>query len=261
MNMMEINKEKVRKHFRRSMGSYDENARVQRAVVGRLCPMAVAAVERMPRKILEVGCGTGLLTVLLRQAFPGSELHVNDLVEDLCRRTAVANGIPEGCCIPGDIERAELPGGYDLIVSASTFQWFTDPEATFRELAENLNDGGCMIFSSFGKHNLREIRQTTGGGLAYRTKEELRDLLSPCFTVERMEEEFHVLEFDNPLSVLQHLKRTGVNVSSDRSVWTKGRVNAFIDEYNTRFTVEGKVILTYHPLYFVCRRKQLKIES
>ena len=91
---MEINKEKVRKHFRRSMGSYDENARVQRAVVGRLCPMAVAAVERMPRKILEVGCGTGLLTVLLRQAFPGSELHVNDLVEDLCRGTAVANGTP-----------------------------------------------------------------------------------------------------------------------------------------------------------------------
>ena len=258
---MEINKEKVRKHFRRSMGSYDENARVQKVVVERLCPMATKALRHKPRKILEVGCGTGLLTALLRKAFPDSELHVNDLVEDLCYRAAVANGIPKECCFAGDIERVELPGRYDLVVSASTFQWFTDPVATFRKFADSLNEDGCMVFSSFGKHNLREIRETTGGGLAYRTKEELRELLNSCFDVEWMEEEFHVLEFDNPLLVLQHLKRTGVNVSADHSVLTKGRVNAFIGDYNARFATGGKVPLTYHPLYFVCRRKQLKIKE
>jgi hypothetical protein len=69
-------------------------------------------------------------------------------------------------------------------------------------------------------------------------------------------EEFRLLEFPGPLAILQHLKRTGANVSGDRSIWTKRRVTAFIDEYNARFAMDGKVTLTYHPLYLVCKRKR-----
>ncbi|MFR1242451.1 MAG: hypothetical protein ACLSDJ_15250 [Butyricimonas faecihominis] len=46
-----------------------------------------------------------------------------------------------------------------------------------------------------------------------------------------------------------------MNVSGDPTIWTKGRVDAFIKDYNARFAIDGKVALTYHPLYFVCRRK------
>lgn len=112
-----------------------------------------------------------------------------------------------------------------------------------------------LVFSTFGKFNLREIRLTTGGGLDYWNKEELEKMLKPYFEIELIEEEFHMLEFDTPLAVLQHLKKTGVNVSGDSTIWTKGRVDAFIKDYNARFAIDGKVALTYHPLYFVCRRK------
>lgn len=255
---MEINKERVHNQFRRSMPSYDENARVQKIVADHLCSMTVEELFHVPQRMLEVGCGTGLLTSRLRVLFPDSELFVNDLVEDLSRITAAANNIPKRHCVAGDIEQVKLPGKFDLIVSASTFQWLTNPDTTLRKLADSLIDYGCMVFSTFGKHNLREIRLTTGGGLEYRTKEEMQELLSPYFTVERVVEEFHILDFDTPLDVLQHLKKTGVNVSNDPSVWTKGRVNAFIDDYNTRFAMDGKVPLTYHPLYFVCRKKAIE---
>ena len=252
---MEINKEEVEQPFRRSRVSYNDNARVQKMVVDRMIPMILSSVERVPEKILEIGCGTGLLTSQLQRTFPSDGLYLNDLVEELCYHAATVNHVPMKHCFPGDVEKLFLPLSFDLIASASTFQWFTTPEETFKKLSKRLEQRGVLVFSTFGKFNLREIRLTTGGGLDYRNKEELEKMLKPYFEIELIEEEFHMLEFDSPLAVLQHLKKTGVNVSGDPTIWTKGRVDAFIRDYNARFAIDGKVVLTYHPLYFVCRRK------
>ena len=250
---MEINKEEVEQRFRRSRVSYNDNARVQKMVVDRMVPMILSSVERVPEKILEIGCGTGLLTSQLQRTFPSDGLYLNDLVEELCYHAATVNHVPLKHCFPGDVEKLFLPLSFDLIASASTFQRFTTPEETFKKLSKRLEQRGVLVFSTFGKFNLREIRLTTGGGLDYWNKEELEKMLKPYF--EMIEEEFHMLEFDTPLAVLQHLKKTGVNVSGDSTIWTKGRVDAFIKDYNARFAIDGKVALTYHPLYFVCRRK------
>lgn len=251
---MEINKEEVEQRFRRSRASYNDNARVQKMIVDRMVPMILLSVKRVPEKILEIGCGTGLLTSQLQRTFPNVDLYLNDLVEELCYHAATINQVPQTRCFPGDVEKLFLPLSFDLIASASTFQWFTTPEETFMKLSKQLEQNGVLVFSTFGKFNLREIRLTTGGGLDYRSKEELEKMLKPYFKIEGMEEELHTLEFDSPLAVLQHLKKTGVNVSGDPTIWTKGRMDAFIKDYNARFAVDGKVTLTYHPLYFVCRK-------
>ena len=252
---MEINKEEVEQRFRRSRVSYNDKARVQKMVVDRMIPMILSSVKRVPEKILEIGCGTGLLTSQLQRTFSSNGLYLNDLVEELCYHAATVNHVSMKHCFPGDVEKLFLPLSFDLIASASTFQWFTTPEETFKKLSKRLEQRGVLVFSTFGKFNLREIRLTTGGGLDYRNKEELEKMLKPYFEIELIEEEFHMLEFDTPLAVLQHLKKTGVNVSGDPTIWTKGRVDAFIKDYNARFAIDGKVALTYHPLYFVCRRK------
>ena len=254
---MEINKEEVEQRFRRSRASYNDNARVQKMIVDRMVPMILSSVKRVPEKILEIGCGTGLLTSQLQRTFPNVDLYLNDLVEELCYHAATINQVPQTCCFPGDVEKLFLPLSFDLIASASTFQWFTTPEETFKKLSKRLEQRGVLVFSTFGKFNLREIRLTTGGGLDYRSKEELEKMLKPYFKIEGMEEELHTLEFDSPLAVLQHLKKTGVNVSGDPTIWTKGRMDAFIKDYNARFAVDGKVTLTYHPFYFVCRKNNL----
>lgn len=251
---MKINKEEVEQRFRRSRASYNDNARVQKMIVDRMVPMILSSVKRVPEKILEIGCGTGLLTSQLQRTFPNVDLYLNDLVEELCYHAATINQVPQTHCFPGDVEKLFLPLSFDLIASASTFQWFTTPEETFMKLSKQLEQNGVLVFSTFGKFNLREIRLTTGGGLDYRSKEELEKMLKPYFKIEGMEEELHTLEFDSPLAVLQHLKKTGVNVSGDPTIWTKGRMDAFIKDYNARFAVDGKVTLTYHPLYFVCRK-------
>ena len=254
---MEINKEEVEQRFRRSRASYNDNARVQKMIVDRMVPMILSSVKRVPEKILEIGCGTGLLTSQLQRTFPNVDLYLNDLVEELCYHAATINQVPQTCCFPGDVEKLFLPLSFDLIASASTFQWFTTPEETFMKLSKQLEQNGVLVFSTFGKFNLQEIRLTTGGGLDYRSKEELEKMLKAYFKIEGIVEELNTLEFDSPLAVLQHLKKTGVNVSGDPTIWTKGRMDAFIKDYNARFAVDGKVTLTYHPFYFVCRKNNL----
>lgn len=252
---MRINKEEVKSRFRRSMGSYDANAKIQKMVVGQLAKILSANLDYDPEHILEIGCGTGFLTTELKERFPNAVLSVNDLVEEMCNETASHNGVLSSDILSGDIEEITLPRQYDLIVSASTFQWLNDPGQVFRKLFLHLKSDGLLVFSTFGKYNLREIRLTTGGGLNYRSQEEIMELLAPYFRVEQIMEEFRLMEFSSPLDILQHLKKTGVNVSGDPSVWTKGRVESFINEYNNRFALDDKVTLTYHPLYLVCRKK------
>lgn len=250
-----IDKKEVKCRFKRSVGTYNDNAHVQKIIVDRLKKIVDMYVAGTPEKILEIGCGTGLLTSSLKDILSCRELYINDLVEEMCVRTAMANRILSSCCLVGDIEELPLPGAYDLIVSSSTFQWFVHPATTFYRLAVALSPGALLIFSTFGPSNLKEIRETAGEGLKYASQSEMYRLLEPCFEVLAFQEEHHKLEFDSPLDVLQHLKRTGVNASGGSEIWTKGKMQQFADQYRARFCVDGKYMLTYHPFYFVCRRK------
>ena len=252
---MRIDKGEVERRFRRSMGSYDEHAVEQRRIAERLRTLVSESVTEAPRRILEIGCGTGTLTALLRERFPEAEFFVNDLVPELCAAAAERCGIAAERRLPGDAETLALPGGCDLVVSASTFQWFVRPEETLRRIASALRPEGTLAFSTFGEQNMREVREVAGAGLPYRGREEMTRLLEERFAVERIEEERRVLEFPEPADVLRHLKRTGVNASGSREAWTRGRLQAFADEFRRRFEVDGRVPLTYHPMYFVCRKR------
>ena len=98
---MEINKEEVEQRFRRSRISYNDNARVQKMVVNRMIPMILSSVKRVPEKILEIGCGTGLLTSQLQRTFSSDGLYLNDLVEELCYHAATVNRVSLTHCFPG----------------------------------------------------------------------------------------------------------------------------------------------------------------
>lgn len=249
-----FNKREVADHFKRSIASYDDNAIAQKMIVDKLFQILESFhLDYTPKKILEIGCGTGILTARLRKLFPDSELSINDLVEELCVYTTKKLQIVDRY-LAGDIEQIDLCDKYDLIISSSTFQWFTHPESTFKKLYRHMSANSIMLFSTFGKENLSEIRILQGSGLHYLTSEETTQILSKYFEVHYYGEEYLRLEFDDPLAVLQHLKMTGVNGIGKRKIWTKGKLEKFVHEYSRLHTINGKVQLTYHPLYFICRK-------
>lgn len=250
-----IDKAEIRHRFRKSVESYDDYAYAQKAIVSRLMLLLDAYVPVASDSILEVGCGTGLLTERLTEKYGKDKLFVNDLVDAMCAKTAARCQLSPKHCIVGDIEQMEVEGCFDLIVSASTFQWLACPAETFARLSDSLCPGGIMVFSTFGKENCKELRAVTGSGLTYYSLAEMTELLSPCLEVVHTEEDYCVLEFEHPLDVLKHVKNTGVNAMNLRKTWTPGRLEKFVHEYRERFQAGGRCPLTYHPQYFVCRKR------
>ncbi|MDE5610650.1 MAG: malonyl-ACP O-methyltransferase BioC [Odoribacter sp.] len=250
-----IDKAEIRHRFRKSVESYDDHADAQKAIVRRLTALLDAYVPGVSGDILEVGCGTGLLTERLTGKYGKDGLFINDLVDVMCAKTATRCQLPPEHCLVGDIEQIAVEGCFDLIVSASTFQWLACPAETFARLSARLCPGGIMVFSTFGKENCKELRSLTGTGLTYYSLAEMTDLLSPCLEVVHAEEDYCVLEFEHPLDVLRHVKNTGVNAMNLRESWTPGRLEKFVREYKERFQTGGRCPLTYHPQYFVCKKR------
>ena len=137
--------------------------------------------------------------------------------------------------------------------------WVNDlverPRATFAKLAAHLNTNGWLIFSTFGKNNFKELKAVTGQGLEYRSIGELSAWLSSEYDILYTEEQIHTLKFSDPLDILRHVKKTGVNATSLPTAWTKGRLHEFCEDYKIRFLTDGYCPLSYHPLYLVCRKK------
>lgn len=75
------------------------------------------------KRILDLGCGAGVLTVLLRVSHPAAEtggVELQEAAAALCRENLAANGFDPAGIVTGDLRehRALFPAGaFDLVVS------------------------------------------------------------------------------------------------------------------------------------------------
>ena len=147
-----LDKNRVADRFKASAATYEHKAIVQKEISRQL----VAIVDRYGvagwRRVLEIGCCTGVLTEFLCRRERIDRLFVNDLVPELCNYTErrVAASVGSVKSISGDIEQAILPQHLDLVVSSSTFQWMADLPELMKKIAAALNHGGHLAFSIFG---------------------------------------------------------------------------------------------------------------
>jgi malonyl-CoA O-methyltransferase len=146
----------IRRNFARRVKSYDRHACMQRLMAHGLLEVAQKMVVRS-RRILEIGCGTGYLTQLLRQANQEARLVALDLdaslVDAARQRLGPAAGV-EWLVADGE---SPLKGEYDLIIANASFQWFTKPAATMAAYYRSLAPGGTLSFSTLGPGTFREL--------------------------------------------------------------------------------------------------------
>ncbi|MBO8093066.1 MAG: malonyl-ACP O-methyltransferase BioC [Prosthecochloris sp.] len=258
--MRAVNKERVRRSFQRAAQGYDRHAVIQHAMADRLVSMTALSVgETCQPRVLEVGAGSGAVTLRLCSVLGIGELYLNDLVpgcRDMLEHELLRSGTRMSGFIAGDIEseRLLLPGDLDLVVSGATLQWLEDLPGFFRRMAGVLKPGGLLAFSTFGPENLREIKFLESVGLEYHTLEEFRRMAAPWFDMVDTDEELRCLEFEGPEDVLRHMRATGVNGLDGARPWTRGRHRSFLDRYRKTFPVPGGVSLTYHAQY-CCMKK------
>ena len=124
---------------------------VQRAVYRPVQDAVLRELRRPPaRRVLDVGCGTGILTDRLAREL-GTDLVCGcdfsmGMLEHARRRRP-------GPWLRADAQRLPLSSGsVDAVVSTESFHWFPDPDAALAEFHRVLAPGGRLLV---GMANMR----------------------------------------------------------------------------------------------------------
>lgn len=256
--------ENLKLHFSRSIPTYNEAAIVQRKMAMSLI-QDILSTDRVYNHVYEMGAGTGLLTQLICEELNAASVIVNDLSPEMRTPLSELLGRFTGLnwsFVAGNAEYLPVPADSDLIVSNAVVQWFNNLPAFLKRLTNEMKENSTIAFSSFGKNNVHECATILGTGISYNSLEEVEETSRSFFNVHVVREESITLWFDNPYDILRHMKHTGVNVFGSAQsksgtatlrnrMWTKKHLHDFCHAFKEQFETDGKVPLTYHPLFVV----------
>lgn len=242
-----IDKSLVKKRFKKSLKTYDENAIVQKK-------MAKELISLLPKKeynkIFEIGCATGILTKEIGNKLIFSELYLNDIVEE--SKKYVQEIYKECNFIAGDIENINLNKKYNLIISNACLQWCSNIEDTLSKLINALDDDGILAISIFGEDNLKETKSIFNIGNEISSISSMENFLNTQKIIAKKEDKIKI-DFETPMEVLKHLKYTGTNAIKEIKL-TKTKLKDFEQRYKENYTQNNKVYLTYNPIYIICKK-------
>lgn len=244
-----VDKKLLKNRFEKKLVVYSQNAIIQKHMADELMAGLVKHCKNF-NKILEIGCGTGVLTTKLVSQLKFDELFVNDIVENSLNQEIPSDKIKN---LYGDCEKIEFPADLDLIISNAAFQWVEDFISLSEKNYSSLKSDGIFAFTTFGEKNLHQIKTITGKSLNYYKKSEIEEILSTKFKILHAYSQTLDFEFNTAYEILKHLKLCGVN-SIEAIKWTKKDLQIFEDKYTRLFKSDNKLILTYHPMCFICAK-------
>ena len=204
-------KSKIAAAFGAAVASYDAAAEAQdRAAAALAARVAGLALPSSPR-VLEVGCGTGLLT---RRLLPhiGGRWTITDIAPAMVEatRAALATDAAQFTVMDGEHPDPIPPDSVDLVVSNLAAQWFADLPAALIALERRLAPGGRLLLTTLGWGSFAEWRHVhdllglSCGTPRYPTAGQLH-----AATGARVESDGFTLRYDDGRAFLKALKAIG----------------------------------------------------
>jgi len=212
-------------------------------------------------KILEPGCGTGLYTRMLLDAFRGASVFGVDVSQAMVRVAKRGIGDPRARFAVADAEEIAT-GSFDLVTSNAVFQWFLSLPRTLARMESLLPGGGLLTFSFFGPETYAELdaamrasalrRGTRDGSrvaaAAFHSREEISAALSAAFPRWDVAERRYHQEFPTLADLLRNIRYTGTRGGGAGESWSPGKLARVEEAYRER---EGRIRTTYQV--FLCR--------
>lgn len=244
---MDLETARIARSFARGMASYDGAAVAQARIAARLfASWRQAAAGQHVARLLEAGHGSGHLTRHLARL--GAGMWLNDLA---------APALPDVAAryLPGDIATVALPGGMDLVASASMIQWVAEPGRVIARLAGAAAPGGWLAISGFAPGHFAELR-------ALGSRAAAPSCLSGAAMAAHLPEGWmlhgagewrEVLHFPDARALLRHLRETGVNARAGQ-FRSSGALRDFMTRYEQEYSGPRGLPLTYVASWLLARR-------
>jgi len=268
MSLSHIHTQQVGRSFSAASESYDAHAVLQREIADRLLThLDFTKIE--PQRMLDVGCGTGYFTRLLRSRYKRASLVAFDLSHAMLAHTRSAHvrRMPwhgRHHHVGGDA--ALLPfktGSFDLVCSNLAMQWVSDPQLMLSEMRRVLAPGGLMLFSTFGRRTLSELRQTlasieperAGHVLPFPDVMSLGDALMKLpVEMPVTDSDLFTLTYPDVMALVRELKGLGASASAIRGrragLYGRALIRELEQRYPERYQMEdGRLSATFEALY------------
>jgi len=216
--MERTRKENLILNFSRRADSYDMHDDIQRMAGVKLLDLIN---ESGFRRILELGCGTGNYTLLLRDKFKGAKIKAVDISGRMIE--AAGNKLRDRSVefILSDAENLNLKEDFDLTTSNACFQWFENLEKALIKYKGILKKEGVILFSIFGPltfweldFSLKEVlRDKSVAAGSFADRDSINRVLRGNFKEIRIEELKCEKSFASLRGLLDKIKYTGIRGS------------------------------------------------
>ncbi len=253
-----MDKETTVRNFSKYAPTYDKYADIQKRVASELLGLMR---EDGFRRILEIGCGTGNYTLLLREKFKNASLKAIDIsgkMIDVASEKLKDKSIE---FIVADAETVDIGVDFDCITSNASFQWFSDLEKTIKKYSAALKEGGTIFFSIFGPVTFKELnfslkhvlKDSSTAADDFMSKEEIEGLLRGNFKSVRIKEAFYEESFPCLKDLLHKIKFSGIrgNGMNGGVIFTPHALKELEKVYLDKFK---RISATYQVFYCEGRR-------
>lgn len=240
-----IDKSSAKESFSSAEKTYSENATLQQRVAASLIEKATrCGFKPQNADVIEIGSGTGLLTILYSNTLSNSNIRLIDLSNKL--QTYASNGNQFSL----EIEDAELKlrdiesESVDIVFSSSTIQWLHSPLKFLREIHRILRPNGKAFISYFGPGTFAALKEFSRG-LPYPviTTADIEQIGFKGVIEEQLIDD----KFNNAREALLNLRHTGVNSVNPNRLGA-GATRKLMQAITAD---DGTASLTYNAIYLI----------
>ncbi|MDX2458271.1 MAG: malonyl-ACP O-methyltransferase BioC [Gammaproteobacteria bacterium] len=254
-----IDKRLARRAFEKAASTYDAAAVLQNEIGSRLMER-LDYVRLQPRRVLDLGAGTGAFTSSLMKRYRRADVVALDIARPMLERVKLRAGwFRKPGCVCGDSESLPFADdSFDLIFSNLMLQWCADLEFTLAELRRVLAPGGLLMFTTFGPDTLMELRaswEAVDGYTHVNAFIDMHDVGDALVTTQWaepvMDSERITVTYRKLPVLMQDLKHIGAhNVTAGRPRGLTGKRHMQqLGEAYERFRTDGVLPASYEVLY------------
>ena len=256
-----MNKQKKIKDFNRAANVYDQNAIMQHQIAEDLIDR-LRFIKIKPKKILDIGSGTGASSKKLIDLYPDADIYEIDIAIEMLKKSKSNNTTiiksffkrnnityinADMDLIPFDTQ------SFDLIISSSSIQWSSNINKLFENIFTLLRPEGLFIFSSFLKNTLPELQSFSDSKLTneFCSIQEYAQMLisNQFYDPILMKDEFRI-DYKDALSALRDLKKIGATKSSNVHKGLRSRqFLRNLIQHMDQYKIDNKNYLTYEVLF------------